>query len=116
MTKASLTALQNDIWVIESPINIVEGATIPLTVTFPWATAVTTVPTVEIYKDGSSTDSAATYMPSGSHTASGNTQTLKPLTALIPGKYVIVMNSTVDSVLDVWKIQANVQKQEQMQG
>lgn len=116
MTKASLTFLKDDIWALQSPINVVEGVTIPFTGTFPWATTVTTGVTVEVYKDGSSTDAAGTYMPTGSHTTSGNTFTTKPLTALVPGKYVIVSNVTVDSVLDVWKVQVNVQKQEQMQG
>jgi len=116
MTKASLTFLQDDIWASQSPVNVVEGVTIPFTGTFPWATTVTTGVTAEVYKDGSSTDSASTYMPAGSHTTSGNTLTTKPLTALVPGKYVIVLNATVDSVLDVWKVQVNVQKQEQMQG
>ena len=116
MTKASLTFLQDDIWASQSPVNVVEGVTIPFTGTFPWATTVTTGVTAEVYKDGSSTDSASTYMPAGSHTTSGNTLTTKPLTALVPGKYVIVINATVDSVLDVWKVQVNVQKQEQMQG
>ena len=116
MTKASLTFLQDDVWALQSPIKIVEGATIPFTGTFPWATTVTTGVTVEIYKDGSSTDTAGTYMPTGGHTTTGNTFTTKSMTSLVPGKYVCVVNATVDSILDVWKWQVNVQKQEMMQG
>ena len=100
-----------DIWLEESPIHLVEGATPTYTITFPWASAVTGTPTLEVYKDGSSTDSSATYM-TGSVTVSGNTLTWKAFQALVPGKYVLVINATVDGVLDVWKLGIDVHKQE----
>lgn len=105
-------AKSKDIWLEESPIYVVEGATPTITVTFPWATTCSGTPTVEIYKDGSSTDSAGTYMPAGSHSVSGNTMTMKALAVLVPGNYAIVMNVTVDGVLDVWKLGLVVEKQE----
>jgi len=105
-------AKSKDIWLEESPTYLVEGATPTLTVTFPWASTVAASPTVEIYKDGSSTDTAGTYMPSGSHGVSGNSLTTKALAVLVPGKYVIVFNATVDGILDVWKLGLVVQKQE----
>ena len=100
------------IWILESPVHVVEGISIPFTITFPWATTVSASPTVEIYKDGSSTNTASTYMPSGSHSVSGNTLTMKNLTAVVPGKYVLVINATVDGVADVWKLGVVVHKQE----
>lgn len=105
-------AKSKDIWLEESPMYLVEGATPTITVTFPWASTITGTPTVEMYKDGSSTDTAATYMPSGSVSTSGNSLTSKALAVLVPGKYVIVFNATVDGILDVWKLGMVVQKQE----
>lgn len=104
-------AKSKDVWLDESPIYLVEGAAPTITVTFPWASTVSGTTTNEIYKDGSSTDSAATYL-TGSTSVSGNTTTLQQYQALVPGKYVHVINATVDGVLDVWKLQINVTKQE----
>lgn len=102
----------NNIWLERNPARLVEGATPTIKITFPWATTIAASPTVEIYKDESSTNSADTYMPAGSHSGSGNTLTAKPLAVLVPGKYVIVFNATVDGILDVWKLGMVVQKQE----
>jgi len=105
----------NDLWLEESPIWLVEGATPKYTITFPWASAVSGTPTVAVFKDGSSTDTAGTYMPSGSVATAGATLTWKALAALVPGKYVIVTTATVDGVLDIWKCMINVTKKEAMQ-
>lgn len=99
------------IWLLESPIYLVEGAAPTVTVTFPWATTVSGTTTNEIYKDGSSTDGAATYL-TGSTSVSGNTTTLQQYKDLVPGKYVHVINATVDGVADTWKLGIVVQKQE----
>ena len=103
---------KNDIWTYETPYPMIEGGSIPFTITFDWATTVGASPTVEIYKDGSSTNTASTYMPSGSHSVSGNTITMKNFTNVVPGKYVLVINATVDGVADVWKHGVQVSKQE----
>lgn len=104
-------AKSKDIWLEGSPAYLVEGATPTVVVTFPWATTVSGTTTNEIYKDGSSTDSHATYL-TGSTSVAGKTTTCKQFQALVPGKYVLVINATVDGVLDVWKLQINVTKQE----
>lgn len=100
-----------DMWLEESPIYLVEGAAPAITVTFPWASTITGTPTNEIYKDGSSTDSASTYL-TGSVTTSGNSTTCKTFQSLVPGKYVLVINAVVDGVTDTWKCGIVVQKQE----
>ena len=105
-------ATAKDVWLEGSPGYLVEGATPKITVPFSWASTITGTPTVEMYKDGSSTDTAGTYMPSGSVTTSGASLTTKALADLVPAKYVIVINATVDGVADVWKLGIVVQKQE----
>ena len=106
-------ATAKDVWLEGTPAVVVEGATPTVTVTFRWATAVSGTTTNEIYKDGSSTDTAATYL-SGSTSVSGNTTTCKAFQALVPGNYVLVINATVDGVLDVWKMGLVVEKQEDL--
>ena len=105
-------AKSKDIWLEESPMYLVEGATPKITVTFPWASTITGTPTIEVYKDKSSTDTFSTYFTAGSATTSGNSLTTTALKDLVPGKFVIVINAVVDGVLDVWKLGMVVQKQE----
>jgi hypothetical protein len=84
----------------ESPIYQGAGATVPYSVTFPFATTVA-AGTIAVYKNGA--DVTSTVMPSGSHSASGNVLTLKPLTALTGGEtYLISIAATVDGVADQW--------------
>ena len=105
-------AISKDIWIRGGPKILVEGAAPAITIAFDGVTTVAASPTVEIYKDGSSTDTVTTYMTSGSISVSGNTLTTQKLKDLVPGKYVIVFNATVDGVLLVWKLGLVVQKQE----
>ena len=112
MAQYEFIAKEREVWLEPSPFNLVEGATPALTVKYPYGTTVAASPTVEIYKDGSSTDSAGTYMPAGSHSVSGNSMTSKPLAVLVPGKYVIVFNATLDNVLSPKKLGMVVVKQE----
>jgi hypothetical protein len=94
------------VWLLESPISIVAHASvsIPLTVVFPWATSVSAVSDVKVYKG--TEDTTATNMPSGSHTSSGNSLTTKNLTALVPGAtYTIVIVATVDGITDAWMLE-----------
>lgn len=102
----------SNIWLEKNPVYVVEGATPTIKITFPWATTIAASPTIEVYKDSSSTNSATTYLTAGSYTVSGNTLTTTALKSLVPGKLVLVFNATVDGVLDVWKLQINIQKQE----
>lgn len=97
-----LTAVRNDIWLNESPVTVVAGATRTYTVTYEGASSVSS-PSAIAYKDG--TDVSATVFPSGSITASGTTVTMKPLTALSGGEvYVIAITATVDGNTDVRKL------------
>lgn len=107
-------AISKDIWIRGGPKTLVEGAAPAITIAFDGVTTVAASPTVEIYKDGNSTDVVSTYMTSGSISVSGNTLTTQKLKDLVPGKYVIVFNATVDGVLDVWKLGLDVKKQEKL--
>lgn len=72
-----------------------------------------TVNNVYVYKDGSTTDGASTYMPSGSHVVSGNRVTLKPLTALVGGEYFnVCMDITADGERDFRFFKVGALKQE----
>lgn len=87
-------------WIIESPVTQGENATIPWTVTFPWATTLASA-TVQVFKKGTTTNIAGTVMPTGSHTTSGNSLTMKNLTALTGGEsYIVAIQITVDGVAD----------------
>jgi hypothetical protein len=97
-------------WVIEEVDPLVAGSTMTYTVKFKGASSVTS-PGVAIYVDESDTDSASTLMPSGSHTASGNVATLKPL--VVPstdgGKdYLLNVSATVDGNTEVALIKIKI--------
>jgi len=79
--------------VIGSPIYQYPGATVTYTVTVAGANAPSSISAV-VYKNGS--DVTATVMPSGSHSASGQVITLKPLTALVANTdYSIIVTATI---------------------
>ena len=104
----------NKPWVLESPLKQGERAIIPWTVTWPWASAVgATTITVKVYKKGTTTDVAGTVMPDGSHTASGNSLTMKALKLLVGGeKYIISILIDVDGVTDEYFIEVFALKSE----
>lgn len=109
---SQLQASSNAPWIVEGKQYQGENASIPWSVSFPWATTVT-VSTVKVFKKGTTTDIASTVMPSGSHSASGNTITLKPLTALTGGEsYIISMTVSVDGVTDEWFMEVGALKEE----
>jgi len=94
--------MSSEIFIIESPIVVVAGETLTLSVTWLGATSVSS-PTATVYHNG--TDETSTIMPSGSHSASGNVQTLKPITAMTGGEdYVIAVQATVDGNTEIRKI------------
>ena len=96
MSKA-ITFIEEKIWAIESPLEILEGSSVTLSCTF-WGTV--TSPDAAVTRNRQTVTS--TVMPSGSHTASGSVATLKPLTALVGGaRYVITITGTVAG--DTWK-------------
>jgi hypothetical protein len=71
--------MSDPVWLLESPIYQVEGATITYTVTFEGVTTVSS-PALVVWKNG--TDYSSTAAPSGSTTASLNVVTLKPILAV----------------------------------
>ena len=77
-----------------------ENASVPWTITWAYATTVAS-PTIQVFKLGTTTDVAGTVMPGGSHTASGNSLTMKNLTAMTAGEtYVVAIQITVDGIAD----------------
>ena len=94
--------MSNEIFVVESPLTVVAGETLTLSLTWLGATSVS-APGATVYHNG--TDETSTIMPSGSHSASGNVQTLKPITAMTGGEtYVIAASATVDGNTEIRKV------------
>ena len=104
----------NKPWILESPLKQGEQAIVPWTITWPWATTVgSSTKTVKVYKKGTTTDVASTVMPDGSHTASGNSLTMKVLKLLVGGeKYIISILIDVDGVVDEYFIEVWALKSE----
>lgn len=91
-----LNIVPNTTRAAESPVRMVAGETRTFTLVFQGVTAVTN-PSAAVYKGGTGSDLAGTVMPSGSHSASGNTATLKPLTSLTAGEtYTVAVTATCD--------------------
>ena len=97
----AVQASSDSVWINEGrPVFQGENATIPWTVTWAYATTVSS-PTVQVFKLGDTTDAASTYMPSGSHTTSGNSLTMKNLTVLVGGEdFIVAIQITVDGIAD----------------
>jgi len=72
----------NTLWVLEGPQTMREGETVTYSLTWLGGTNLST-PSAIVYKNGTVVTTAV--MPSGSHSVSGNVQTLKPVT--IPAGY-----------------------------
>ena len=101
-----------EILLIESPIAMIEGEIITYSLTWQGASSLSS-PTAVVYKD--KTDISSTAMASGSHSVSGNVQTLKPLTAITTdgGKiYVVVIKCTVDGNNEARKLIVKIIKDE----
>lgn len=92
----NLVALRNQVMLSGSPVFMSPTETYTFTVTWPWATSLSSSTAAAFKVNGS--DVSSTLMPSGSHTASGNVQTLKPITAVTGGTtYVVNVTTTIDS-------------------
>ena len=99
-----------EVWVDEKEVDMVEGETITFAVEFKGAVSVSG-PGATVYRSG--TDVTSTVMPSGSHTASSNVVTLKPLTAQSGDggqEYVVAVSATVDGNSEIRKFQVNIHK------
>ena len=107
-TKARSSDLRASVWVDESPIEVVSGTSYTLSLTWLGASSVT-VTSVTIYRAG--TDVSSTNMPAGSHSASGNVATFKPLTALVANTVLILsIVCAVDSNTEVRKLRVMVKQ------
>ncbi len=98
---------ENKVFSDDSPVELVAGVTETFSCTY-WG-AVTSV-TAVAYKRKK--DVSATVFPSGSISTSGAVATLRPLTALTVGTYVVTVTGTVGGSIKVKKLQVNVQKAE----
>lgn len=102
--------MTEEILVIESPINMIEGETITYSLTWQGASSLSS-PNAFVYKDGA--DITSTAMPSGAHAVSGNVQTLKPLEAGATDgrkKYVLIVECAVDGNTERRKLIVNIAK------
>lgn len=96
----------------ESPISMVEGETITYSIAWLGASSLSS-PGAIVYIGGS--DESATAMPSGTHTVSGNVQTLKPIVAGSSdgGKvFVVAISCVVDGNTEIRKLLINILKDE----
>ena len=101
-----------DIWVIESPIDAVEGESLTFTITYEGATTASS-PTAVAYRN--KTSDTSIVFPTNTPTGSGNVVTLSPLTGLVHGKYVVAVTATVDSQTQVRKFMVRVGRDEDEQ-
>ena len=96
---------QYDTWVVESPVDAIEGESLTFTITYEGATTVSS-PTAAAYRN--KTTVTSTVFPTNTPTASGNVVTLSPATGLLHGQYVIAVTATVDGNTEVRKVQVRV--------
>ncbi len=106
---------KEDIMVIESPINMVEGEILTFNMTWIGATSGSS-PTATVYRKG--TDYSSTAFTSGTHSITGTppVQTLKALTAVAGDggkKYVVIIKAVIDSNTEIRKLLVRVVRDEQ---
>jgi len=103
---AAVTFVQNAVFAVESPVNLVEGESITFSCTY-WATP--SSPSAKVYKK--KTDVTTTNMPSGSASVTGWVVTLPQLTALAgTNRYVVNVQATVGGDVKLRKIEVLVQR------
>ena len=96
-----------EIWVRESPLDVIEGETLSFDMTWEVGTTFSS-PAAKVYKNGR--DQSATMMPSGTDVITGRVQTLKPITAFkADNVYVVVIQCIVDGNTEIRKLQLNCQ-------
>jgi len=110
MADITLTARQNEIWLAESPLTLVEGEAHKFTVTVPYATTVSS-PNTTAYLKG--TDVSAAVLTAGDN-SSGNVITTDKFTpsADIRGPYIITVAFTNSTQSEVKKIKIHVSLKE----
>lgn len=104
-------ANEKEVWLIESPVTMVEGEVIAYSVDWLGASKVEN-PSVTVYKNGA--DVSSSVMVSGdSHLVSGNVLTMKKITAGSNdggARYVIVIQCDVDNNTEIRKLLVQVVK------
>ena len=105
-----------EIFILESPISLTEGDKPTYSIVLSGATTIASA-TVEIYKNGSGSNIATTLsMTSGNFSYGVGSLTTPTFQNFVGGnKYVAVITVTVDGVVEVRKIQFNVQKAKDLQ-
>jgi hypothetical protein len=97
--------MTNKVWLLESPVKMIEGEEIAFSVEWSGAAHVDT-PASKVFKNGA--DISGDVMTSGdADTVSGNIQTLKRITALNGdggSRYVVEVSATVDNNLEKRKL------------
>ena len=105
--------MSSEIWVIESPVTMVEGESIAYSVDWLGASKVEN-PAVTVYKNGQ--DVTSSVMVSGdAHVISGNVLTMKKITAGASdggARYVVVVECGVDNNTERRKLLIQVAKAE----
>jgi hypothetical protein len=100
-----------EIWLIESPVTMVEGEVIAYSVDWLGANKVEN-PNIKVYKNGS--DYTSTCMVSGgSHVISGNVLTMKKISAIANdggSRYVVVIQCGVDNNTEIRKLLIQIVK------
>ena len=95
-------------WVVEEVEPVVAGSTITYSISWQGASTLAS-PGATVYMNG--TDITSTVMPSGSHSSSGNVQTLKPLAFQAThgdNYYVVAASCTVDGNSEIVKFKVKV--------
>lgn len=103
------------LWLVESPLDMLEGETITYSVLWEGATTVAST-SATVYRNGA--DVTSTVMSAGSHTQSGNVSTLKPLVAQSNhggSKYIVAVQATVDGNTELRKFEILVIKPDEEQ-
>jgi hypothetical protein len=98
-----------DLWLTESPIEMIVGETVTFSVNFLGTTAVSS-PVVTVYHKKSGVTSVA--MPSGSASASGTVATMPPLVAVEAhaGTLIVVLQVTRGSNTEIRKLKVRIVK------
>lgn len=103
--------MSNEIWLIESPVVMVEGESIAYSVDWLGASKVESS-AVTVYKDGQDVTSS-TMGNNPSHTISGNVMTMGKITAGANdggSNYVVVIACVVDNNIEIRKLLIRVVK------
>jgi len=108
MSSVNITFLEDEVWAVESPVDVVEGESVTFACTY-WDTP--SSPSAKAYRRNLTV--TTTVFPTNSPTASGSVVTLSPATGLVGGgRYVIAVTATVDSDTRVRKIMLKCAKDE----